>query len=194
MKKNRFSQKIKTLLTLIAIMWIVLAVNFFIFHNSLLHYGIAPRSVSGLIGIFFAPFLHANKVHLTSNTVPFLILGYLSMRNGTGEFYSVFIVSMITSGLGTWIIGSSGTVHIGASGIVFGLFGYLLLKGYFQRKPISIITSILVAFLYGGMIFGILPKYPGVSWQCHLFGFLGGILAAKTMSRRITINTNNINY
>ena len=194
MKKDRFSQKIKTLLTLVIIMWGVLFLNFFIFNNSLLGYGIVPRTISGLRGILFAPFLHANRLHLASNTVPFLILGYLSMRNGTGEFYSVFIVSMVTSGLGTWITGSSGTVHIGASGIVFGLFGYLLLKGYFQRKPLSIMTSVLVAFLYGGMIFGILPRYPGVSWQCHLFGFLGGVFSAKAMSRRITINTNKINY
>ncbi|MDA3901038.1 MAG: rhomboid family intramembrane serine protease [Spirochaetes bacterium] len=191
MNEKHLSLKIKTLITLIVIMWVMLFVNFVIFNHNLLSYGITPRTLSGLRGIFFAPFLHANLVHLTSNTIPFFILGILAMHDGTGEFYTVFIVSMITAGIGTWITGRSGTVHIGASGIIFGLFGYLLLKGYFHRRALSIITSIVVALLYGGMIWGVLPKQTGISWQSHLFGFIGGALCAKAMSKRVYIKVDN---
>jgi len=145
-------------------------------------YGIVPRRVSGLWGILWAPFLHGDFAHLIGNTIPFLILSWLIMLSGVGDWLIVTIVSALIGGLGTWlfadIFSSNVTVHIGASGVIFGYFGFLLARGYFERSFVSIAIAALVIFMYGGIILGVLPGQEGISWQGHLFGFLGGLTSA----------------
>ncbi|MEL6939586.1 MAG: rhomboid family intramembrane serine protease [Cyanobacteria bacterium J06598_1] len=151
--------------------------------GSLNAFGIRPRDPQGLWGILFAPFLHGDLLHLLSNTVPFVVLSWLIMLRATEDWLAVTVLAALVGGLGTWLFGQSGSVHIGASGVIFGYFGFLLARGYFERSFVAIALSVLVTFLYGGLIFGVLPGQPGISWEGHLFGFVGGILAAKLMSK-----------
>lgn len=168
---------------LIALIWILELVDLFVFRGALNAYGIVPRRVFGLRGILFAPFLHGNLVHLMANTIPFVTLGWLVMLQETSDFFAVSAVTMVVSGLGVWLFGSAG-VHIGASGVIFGYLGFLLLRGFFERNIPSIFLSLIVGFFYGGLIWGVLPAQVGISWEGHLFGFLGGALAARMLARR----------
>lgn len=145
-------------------------------------YGIIPRRIIGLRGILFAPFLHGNFPHLIANTVPFLTLGWLVMLRRTGDFWIVTAIAALIGGLGTWLIAPSFSVHIGASGIIFGYLGFLLSRGYFERNFASIALSLTVGILYGGLLWGVLPRQPGISWQGHLFGFIGGVVAARILA------------
>ena len=179
-------QEIKTqaiiLATFVAIFWLLEILDQFVFRGSLDYFGIIPHQVIGLRGILFAPFLHGNFPHLIANTVPFLILGWLVMLQETSDFFIVTGLTMLVGGLGVWLFAAPGSIHIGASILIFGYLGFLLLRGYFQRNIPSILLSILVFLLYGGTIWGVLPSRPGISWQGHLFGFLGGVLAAKLIA------------
>ncbi len=169
---------------LIAVLWLVQILNAGVFQNQLAVYGIHPRHLSGLDGILWAPFIHGNFQHLMANTLPLLTLGWLVMLQRTADFWVVSGIAMLVSGLGTWIVGSPSSTHIGASGIVFGYFGYLLLRGYFERSFTSVLVSLLVMFIYGSLIWGVLPTQPGVSWEGHLFGFIGGGIAARWLARK----------
>ncbi len=179
-------QEIKTqaiiLATFVAIFWLLEILDQFVFRGSLDIFGIIPHQVIGLRGILFAPFLHGDFTHLIANTVPFLILGWLVMLQETSDFFIVTGLTMLVGGLGVWLFAAPGSIHIGASILIFGYLGFLLLRGYFQRNIPSILLSILVFLLYGGTIWGVLPSRPGISWQGHLFGFLGGVLAAKLIA------------
>lgn len=179
-------QEIKTqaiiLATFVAIFWLLEILDQFVFRGSLDYFGIIPHQVIGLRGILFAPFLHGDFSHLIANTVPFLILGWLVMLQETSDFFIVTGLTMVVGGLGVWLFAAPGSIHIGASILIFGYLGFLLLRGYFQRNIPSILLSILVFLLYGGTIWGVLPSRPGISWQGHLFGFLGGVLAAKLIA------------
>ncbi|PZV08591.1 MAG: rhomboid family intramembrane serine protease [Leptolyngbya sp.] len=145
-------------------------------------FGIIPRNLIGLRGVLFAPFLHANLAHLIGNTIPFVTLGWLIMLREVSDFFIVSVISAVVGGLGTWLFGSPG-IHIGASGVIFGYLGYLLFRGYFERKPLSIAMSLFVLVLYGSLIWGLLPFQYGISWEGHLFGFLGGVVSAKMLAR-----------
>lgn len=168
---------------LVSLMWVVQFVNLFFFRQALNIYGILPRNIIGLRGILFAPFLHGGLGHLIANTIPFVILGWFVMLQETSDFFVVTTITMLVSGLGVWLFGSAG-FHVGASGLIFGYLGFLLLRGYFERNFPSILLSIIVGVLYGGAIWGVLPTQPGISWEGHLFGFIGGILAARLLARR----------
>lgn len=152
--------------------------------DSLTQFGIQPRNLVGLRGILFAPLLHGSVRHLGANTAPFLVLGGLVMARRIMDFFSVSLIVMVVGGLGTWLIGGSGTTHIGASGLVFGYLGYLLFQGYFERSWFAISLSVFVAIVYGSMLFGLLPTMPHISWEGHLFGFIGGGLAAKWLTAK----------
>ncbi|WP_299485765.1 rhomboid family intramembrane serine protease [Acaryochloris sp. IP29b_bin.137] len=152
--------------------------------DSLTQFGIQPRTLVGLRGILFAPFLHGSVKHLLANTAPFLILGGLVMVRRIMDFFSVSVIVMVVGGLGTWLIGGSGSNHIGASGLVFGYLGYLLFRGYFERSWPAISLSVFVSIVYGSMLFGVLPTMPHISWEGHLFGFIGGGLAAKWLTAK----------
>ncbi len=164
-------------------MWAIQFVNLLVFRQTLNLYGIIPRQVIGLRGILFAPFLHAGLGHLIANTIPFVILGWFVMLQETSDFFAVTAITMVVSGLGVWLFGASG-VHVGASALIFGYLGFLLLRGYFERNFPSILLSLVVGFLYGGAIWGVLPTQPGISWEGHLFGFIGGVIAARLLARR----------
>lgn len=167
----------------VALMWGLEIIDQVLLSGYLNRFGIVPRSVSGLWGILWAPFLHGSFRHLIANTVPFVTLGWLVMLRRTSDFWVVTLVSMAIGGLGTWLLGAPNTVHIGASGLVFGFLGFLLLRGYFERQFWSICLSVAVLVLYGGLLFGVLPVARGVSWEGHLCGFLGGVLAAKLLAQ-----------
>jgi membrane associated rhomboid family serine protease len=170
------------LASVVALLWVIEGVDAAL-GQAFDVYGIIPRSIVGLRGVFFAPFLHGGFAHLIANTVPLCVLGWLIMLRETRDFFIVWAVSAVVGGLGTWLIAPAASVHIGASGVIFGFLGYLLARGWFERKPLSIALAAVVGFFYGGAIFGVLPGQVGISWQGHLFGFLGGILAARWMTR-----------
>lgn len=149
-----------------------------------LQFGIQPRTLVGLRGILFAPFLHGNFRHLLANTAPFLVLGGLVMVRRMMDFVWVSVIVMLLGGLGTWLFAGSGTNHIGASGLVFGYLGYLLFRGYFERSWPAITLSVFVAIVYGSLLFGLLPTMPHISWQGHLFGFISGGLAAQWLTAK----------
>ncbi len=148
-------------------------------------YGIRPRSLDGLEGIAFAPFLHVGFGHLLSNSLAFVVLGVIAYAAVTQRrFVGLIVITALSSGLGAWLFGEPRTVVIGASGVIFGLLGFLLLRGFTERSAGAITVSIMMLMIYGGMISGVLPGVPYVSWQAHLFGFLGGIGAAFLMRNR----------
>ena len=146
--------------------------------------GIRPRSAVGLIGVVLHPLLHGGLGHLFGNTIGILIFGWMVMLREESHFYAVTGLTWLLGGLGTWLVGATDSVHIGASGLVFGYFGYLLLAGFFERRFFSILLSLLVLFAWGGMIFGVLPGQAGISWEGHLFGFLAGVLSAKLLAKK----------
>ena len=163
---------------MLAVMWGAFALTA-LTGGALLSLGVIPRSAIGLRGILFAPFLHASFNHLLANTIPFALLGWLVMLRDARHFTTVTMYAMVASGLAAWLLGAPGSVHIGASGLIFGYLGFLMLAGWFARSPASIIMSIVVTILWGGIAFGVLPGQAGISWQAHFGGFVGGILAAR---------------
>lgn len=168
----------------LALLWALEIVDQLFLRSSLDQLGIKPRTLSGLRGILLAPLLHGGFAHLISNTLPLLVLGWMVMLRETRHIFPVTALATVVGGLGVWLVGSPGSVHIGASIVVFGYLGYLLLRGWFERSVSSIIGSLIVAALYGGLVFGVLPGQAGISWEGHLFGFLGGVLAARLMRRK----------
>jgi len=177
----------KLLGALVAIFWIVTFVNEIFLRGQLNTLGILPLNLVGLRGILFAPFLHGGFYHVAANTVPFIVLGWLVMLRNISDFYFVSIIAALVGGLGTWLIGEPRSVHIGASGVIFGYFGYLLFRGYFERSFVAIAISLIIAFTYGSLIWGVLPTRSYISWEGHLFGFIGGIIAAKLLSPSKTV-------
>jgi membrane associated rhomboid family serine protease len=155
------------------------------------HYGVVSRSLHGLIGVVTAPLLHANWAHLLSNLVPLLIFGFLIMLGSVRQFVAVTIVVWLVSGLGVWLIGPSNVVTIGASGLVFGWLAYLVTRGVFTRNFGQIAVGVVLLVLWGGVFWtGILKLAVAdinhvvtISWQGHLFGAIGGVLAAFLVAR-----------
>jgi len=144
--------------------------------------GIIPRELDGLDGVLWAPLLHAGWGHLLANTVPFIVLGFLAMAGGIGQFIGVTAVIWLIGGLGVWLTGVPG-VHLGASLLIFGWLVFLLARGFFARSARQIALAVVLFLFWGGMLLGVLPGQPGISWQAHLFGALGGLLAAWLVAR-----------
>jgi membrane associated rhomboid family serine protease len=146
--------------------------------------GIIPRRIEGLDGVFFSPFLHHGFAHLYSNSVPLILLGTFVLAAGARRFlYSTGLIILV-SGFGVWLTGSPSTVVVGASGVVFGYLGLLLMRGVVERSWWNFGVVLLVGLLYGGQLIGVLPTDAPISWQGHLFGLLGGLLAAVIFRRR----------
>ena len=162
----------------LAVFWVVFVVNFLI-GGSLLSLGVIPRTMIGLRGILFAPFLHASLSHLVANSIPFVALGWMVMLRDERHFIPVTLAGMIGSGLMAWLLGAAGLVHIGASGVIFGYLGYLMLTGWYTRSFGSILLSVIVTLVWGSLVLGMMPGESGISWQAHIGGFLGGALAAR---------------
>lgn len=189
---REFKAQVAILGCFVALMWALEILDLFL-GGALNSLGIIPRTVVGLRGILFAPFLHGNFAHLIANTVPFIVLGWFVMLFRTRDFFSVTAIVMLISGLGTWLFAPPFTVHIGASGVIFGYLGFLLFRGYFERRFGSIVLSLIIGLLYGGLIWGVLPGQIGISWQGHLFGFIGGIVAARLLARRKPNSLDSVN-
>ncbi|MEU4443915.1 rhomboid family intramembrane serine protease [Actinosynnema sp. NPDC050801] len=144
--------------------------------------GVIPRDLGQWDNILWFPLLHGDWTHLTGNAVPLLVLSYLATSGGIKQFFQVTAVIWLTSGLGVWIFGSYGS-HIGASGLVFGFLVFLLVRGIFARSVLQIALAVVVFAVYGAALWGVLPGQPGISWEGHLFGALGGVLAAWGVAR-----------
>lgn len=170
--------QITTLGTTLGAFWVAFVMNAML-GGALDQFGVIPRTTDGLRGILFAPFLHGNLNHLVANTIPFLALGWMVMLRDARHFLPVTLFSMLGAGLMAWTLGAPGSVHIGASGVVFGYLGFLLLAGVYTRSFLSLVLSLVTAVLWGGLVLGIAPGQAGISWQAHLGGFVGGILAAR---------------
>ncbi|GIH69590.1 rhomboid family intramembrane serine protease [Sphaerimonospora thailandensis] len=173
------------MIAIVSAMWLIEFVDYF-GHLGLDDYGILAHEVDGLPGILFAPFLHDGFDHLTANTLPLLILGFLSALRGLGRFLAASLVIVLVSGLGVWFTSAPNSLTVGASGLVFGYFGYVVARGFFDRRVLDIVLGVFVAVLYYSILWGVLPTQPGVSWQGHLFGLIGGVLAAWLLRRRPT--------
>ncbi|MFD6101182.1 rhomboid family intramembrane serine protease [Nocardia salmonicida] len=144
--------------------------------------GIEPREVSGLDGILWAPLLHGGWDHLFANTLPLLVLGFLVLISGIGRGIAATAIIWVIAGVGTWLTGSTGSVHVGASSIVFGWLTYLICRGWFARNVGQIVVGLVILVFYGSMLWGVLPSDPRISWQGHLFGAVGGVLAGWVLS------------
>ena len=145
--------------------------------------GLEPREPSSLDGLLFAPMLHGPWEHLLANTVPLLLFGFLLLLAGVRRWLVVTAVVWLVGGVGVWFTGGAGTLHIGASVLVFGWLCYLLLRGVFSLNPGQLAMGVLLLLIYGGVLWGVLPGQPGISWQGHLFGAIGGALAAWWLGR-----------
>lgn len=164
-----------------ALMWIVEVIDA-IAGGDLDRFGIVPRQVSGLDGIIFSPFLHSGFGHLLSNTVPFLLLGFVIAMSGAVRVLQVTAIVGLVAGFGVWLFAGSNTITVGASGIVMGYATYLISRGVFSRRAFELLIGVVVAVIWGGMVLASLLPKDGVSWQAHLFGGVGGVLAAWWLS------------
>ena len=168
---------------LAALMWLVEVIDQ-VAGGRLDRNGIEPRELDGLDGIVWAPFLHADFQHLIGNTIPFLLLGFAIAFSGVARVILVTAIVAVVGGLGTWLIAPENTVHIGASGIVFGFAGYLVARGVFSRSPTQLLLGLVVVVVWGATLLqGLVPE-TGISWQGHLFGAIGGVVAARFLSQR----------
>ena len=165
----------------VAVLWVVAIVNW-LGGPDLRQFGVAPRDTASLLGIPLHIFVHDGFYHLLSNTGPLLVLGGLVGMRGAGTLLAISIFIVVFAGGGVWLVGREG-VHIGASGLVFGYFGYLVARGFFERSLVSILIAVAVAVFYGGLIFGVLPLDGFVSWEGHLFGLIGGVITAWMQGR-----------
>ncbi|MEO0824097.1 MAG: rhomboid family intramembrane serine protease [Cyanobacteria bacterium J06635_15] len=171
----------KFLLGFVGLLWLLELVDSLLLRGALNRYGIRPRRLIGLRGIIFAPLLHGDLGHLSANTLPLLVLGGLILLSGGQTWALVTVLVWLIGGLGVWLIGQPRSNHIGASGIVFGYLGFLLMRGYVDRSPGAIALAVLAGLLYGSTLWGIFPLRRGRSWQGHLLGFVVGGLTAREL-------------
>jgi membrane associated rhomboid family serine protease len=154
--------------------------------NQLDQLGIHAREVDGMPEIFTAPFLHAGWDHLVSNSLPFFVLGFLVLLSGMARWLVSSLIIIVISGMAAWFLTPANTIILGASGLIFGWLTYLLARGIWSRRPAQVVIAVLVLLVYGGLIWGVFPASTGISWQAHLGGAIGGVLAAWLLHRRAT--------
>ena len=181
-KHEQQREGIQLLLVIVAVMWLVEVINA-IDSQQLDNDGIYPRSVSHLWGIFTAPFLHAGFPHLISNTIPLVFMGVFIALKGAARLAVVTAIVVVIGGLGTWLIGPSHSVTVGASGLVFGYASYLLARGFFDRNTMELLIGVVVIVVWGGALLSSLVPHYGISWQGHVSGAVGGVVAAWWLAR-----------
>ena len=152
--------------------------------NQLDQLGIHAREVDGMPEIFSAPFLHAGWDHLISNSLPFFVLGFLVLLSGLARWLVSSLIIIVVSGMTAWFLTPANTIILGASGLIFGWFTYLLARGIWSRRPAQVAVAVIVLLVYGGLIWGVFPSAAGISWQAHLGGAVGGVLAAWLLHGR----------
>jgi membrane associated rhomboid family serine protease len=171
-------------LCLVLVMWVVEVADTLLDHR-LDRYGIEPRDVDGLDGVLFAPFLHVGFGHLIANTLPFAAMGAVIALEGPLRLLAVTAIAALVGGLGTWLVAAEGTIHVGASGVVFGYATYLIARGVFNRRLGEIGIGVVLVVLWGGALMAGLEPREGISWQGHLFGAVGGVVAAAILARPV---------
>lgn len=164
----------------VAAIWAIQTLNWATGYGLNAAFGMIPRHTAGLDGIIAMPVLHASFAHLISNTPPLIVTGALLMATARRALFAVNAVIVVLGGALVWLFGSS-AIHIGASGLVFGWLGFLIVRGFVDRSIVTLGVSLLVGFLYGSLLWGVLPGQPGVSWEAHAFGALAGAIAAVVL-------------
>ncbi len=182
--KSSYLQRLKHLGYFILLLWLIELADQLLLQNSLENHGIHPRSLSQLPNLLFAPFLHADWSHLLGNSLSLLALGAAILTQGWRNLILVSTTSALLAGLLVWLIGASGTNHLGASSLVFGYLSFLLASGFYQRTPRNIIISSLVGLFYGGSLLSILPRNSDISWESHLGGAIAGLLIARHQGKK----------
>jgi membrane associated rhomboid family serine protease len=176
-------QQLKTragwILGFVILIWALELVNLALGHR-LCAWGIRPRTAAGLPGILLSPFLHCGLDHVLLNTMPFIVLGWLVILRGTRAFLRLSLFIILLGGAGIWLFGRPAH-HVGASGLIFGYFGFLVARAWVERSLGSVLVAFLTILLYGSILWGVLPVYARISWEGHLFGLLAGILAARLL-------------
>jgi len=178
----KIRKNLKIACAAVAVLWLV----FFINHVTavdLRFYGLRPRHVKGLLGILLAPFLHVDLSHLIANTGAFFALLLVSLSFSRRLAIKAILIIIVMGGGLVWLLGDSNSVHVGASGVIFGLIGFLMLLGAFRREWTALVISAAVLLLYGGALQSLLIYMPGTSWSGHIFGFISGALAAWWTSK-----------
>ena len=165
----------------IVLLWVLEVVDV-VSGNRLDEYGVRPRTDEGLVGVAVAPVLHYGWDHLAGNTVPVLVLGFLTLVSGLTRGLAATAVIWAVAGIGVWLFAGDGSIHLGASSLIFGWITYLVVRGFLTGHPVEILVGVAVFLFYGSALLGVLPGQPGISWQGHLFGALGGLLAARVLS------------
>jgi membrane associated rhomboid family serine protease len=169
---------------IVALMWVIEVINS-IDGNALTNdAGIIPRSTDHVWAIFTSPFLHANFQHLIDNTVPLVFMGVIIALRGAGRLALVTLIVIVVGGVGTWLIAPSDTNTIGASGLVFGYATYLFTRGLFDRSALEILTGVVVGVVWGGALLSSIVPHAGISWQAHVCGAIGGVVAAWLLAGR----------
>ncbi|MFJ9617124.1 rhomboid family intramembrane serine protease [Streptomyces noursei] len=168
----------------VALLWVLEGLDT-VSGNALDAFGIQPRDPAELVDVIPAAFIHFGFGHLAANTLPLLVLGFVAaLRSGIRRFLGAALLIILVSGLGVWLTAAPHSNTAGASGVVFGLFGYLLVRGFIERKLLDIGIGVTVGLIYGSILWGALPTTSGISWQGHLFGLVGGVLAAFVLRER----------
>ncbi|WP_254449019.1 rhomboid family intramembrane serine protease [Thalassococcus sp. S3] len=165
-------------------LWAIQTLNWATSYRLNLAFGLIPRHPAGLDGIVGMPVLHGSFAHLMSNTPPLLLMGTLLAATATRALLAVNAIIVILGGGLVWLLGGS-AIHIGASGLVFGWFGFLVARGLVDRSPVTLGAALLVGVLYGSIIWSVLPGQPGISWEAHLFGALSGVVAALVIRTHV---------
>ncbi|MEU4248181.1 rhomboid family intramembrane serine protease [Amycolatopsis sp. NPDC026612] len=161
---------------LLAVLWLVQIVNAVDGYDLSREFAIKPRDPASLPDILTSPFMHANWMHIEANSGPLFVFGFLAAYRGVKKWLGVSVLIIVASGLGVWFITPSNTLTVGASGLLFGYFGYIIVRGLFDRHPIDIVIGLVMALCFAYQFTSLLPTDEGVSWQGHLFGFAGGII------------------
>jgi membrane associated rhomboid family serine protease len=178
------AEGLSLLVAIVAIMWIIEVVN------SLDNYaldrdgGLIPRDVDRVWAIFTSPFLHASWQHLIDNTIPFLFMGVIIALRGATKLALVTLIVIVVGGLGTWLIAPADSQTVGASGVVFGYATYLFARGLFDRSILEILTGVIVGVVWGGALVASVVPHTGISWQAHVCGAVGGVIAAWLLAGR----------
>jgi membrane associated rhomboid family serine protease len=181
---DRAKTAAKLMVGWVALLWLLEAVDAVSGH-ALDRFGIVPRTASELVDVIPASFIHFGFAHVAANSVPLLVLGFLAALSGLRRFAAVCALIIVADGLGVWLISPENTNTAGASGLIFGLFGFLLVSGFVERRPMGIVVGMLIGAVWGSTILlGIAPTQTGVSWQGHLIGLVAGVAAAFLFRRR----------
>ncbi len=172
-------ERLRPVLTFVVVIWVIQIANFALGYRPNLWFGLEPREWDGLIGIPMSPLLHAGFQHAAANTVPLLMLGGMAAMASPKRFFEATLIIVLVGGALVWLLARGGNrVHVGASGLVFGYFGYIVALGFVERSFRAILFAAAAAMLYGGLIMGVLPTDSRISWESHLFGALAGVAAA----------------